>query len=63
MNDFVENILQNRFAPAVTSCYHVYADVYLSAALLCYTYRCNWWGNLGAVNCMLHSHTIHAAHS
>ena len=42
MNDFVENILQNRFAPAVTSCYHVYADVYLSAALLCYTYRCNW---------------------
>jgi len=39
MNDFVGNILQNRFTPAATSCYQVHAlnsDTHLSAALLCY---------------------------
>ena len=43
MNDFVGNILQIRFTPAVTSCYPVHAlnsDGHLSASLLCY-FRCN----------------------
>jgi len=53
MNNFVGNILQNRFAPAVTSSCHVHADVHLPAALLCYT-KCNWCWNLTAVNCILH---------
>ena len=36
MNDFVGNILQNKFLPAVASCYHVHANAHLSAALVCY---------------------------
>jgi len=36
-NDFVGNILQIRFTPTVTSCYHVHAEAHLlSAAQLCY---------------------------
>ena len=35
MNDFVGNILQNKFS-TVTSFYHVHADAHLSVALICY---------------------------
>jgi len=45
-----------RFTPAATSCYKVHAlnaDAHLSVGLLCY-FRCNWWRNLAAVNCILH---------
>jgi len=37
--------------PTATSCYHVHADAHLSAALLCY-FRCYWFRNLAAVNCI-----------
>jgi len=36
MNDFVGNVLQNKFTPTVTSCYHVHADSHLSVALIWY---------------------------
>jgi len=56
MNDFVGNILQNKF---YTCCYILLSDTFpkadapLSVALLCY-FRCHWCRNLAAVNCMLH---------
>jgi len=57
MNDFVGNILQNK---SYACCYislsvhALNADTHLSAALLCYVFRCNWCRNLAAVNCILH---------
>jgi len=55
MNDFVGNILQNKFYAGVTSYYQVHvlnADANLSAALLCY-FTCHWCRNLAAVNWIL----------
>jgi len=56
MNDFVGNILQNKF---YACCYILLsgiralnADAHLSAGLLCY-FRGNWCRNLSAVNCIL----------
>ena len=63
MNDFVENILQIRFTPTVTSFHHALnADANLSAVLLCYL------GATGAETSLLYTalnspHPIHAAHS
>jgi len=57
MNDFVGNILQNKFyACCYILLYQVRvlnADAHLPAALLCY-FRCRWCRNLAAVNCILH---------
>jgi len=50
MNDFVGNILQNKFYACVTCCYHIHAlnaDAHLSAALLWYL------GATGAENSLL----------
>jgi len=70
MNDFVRNILQNRF---YACCYILLSGTrpkrrcrpICGAAMLL---RCNWCRNLAAVNCILHwivltHHPIHAAHS
>ena len=55
MNNFVGNILQNKFTPAITCCDQVHApktDTHIpTAALLCY-FRCHWCQNLSEVNCI-----------
>jgi len=59
MNNFVGNILQNKFyACCYILLYQVRVlntDAHLSAAavLLCY-FRCHWYRNLSEVNCILH---------
>jgi len=52
MNDFFENIPQNKF---YVCCYILLSgtDKHLSAALRCY-FRCNRCRNLAVVNCMPH---------
>jgi len=49
-NDFVENILQNKF---YACCYILLSDAHLSAGLLCY-FSCHWCRNLAAVNYIVH---------
>jgi len=53
MNDFVRNILQNKF--------YAYCCILLSGTRRCtpirgaaMLLRCNWCRNLAAVNCILH---------
>jgi len=53
MNDFVGNILQNKF--------YAYRYILLSGTLRCtpvcgvaMLLRCNWYRNLAAVDCTLH---------
>jgi len=57
MNNFVENILQNSFTPAVMFCYQIHApktDTYIHAAALLCHFRCHWCRNPSEVNCILH---------
>jgi len=54
MNDFVGNILQNKF---YACCYILLSGTPMHTYLRrCYTtvLRCNWCRNLAAVNCTLH---------
>jgi len=57
MNNFVGNILRNKFDVCCYVCYQVHAsktDTHIpTAALLCY-FRCHWCRNLSEVNCILH---------
>jgi len=54
MNNFVGNILQNKF---YACCYVLLSGarpIHIpTAALLCY-FRCHWCRNLSEVNCILH---------